>query len=189
VTVALDSGQLVLTPTEATVWLNDETSRFVYKEIQGDFMVTAAVQATADGFNAPGPGYLLAGLMMRNGTSAFENWAAILVGSDADSAPIIETKPTVNGSSSPDSYGWAATEAELRLCIVDGEVSAYVREAGGNAWTEQAFMVPPPQLPETVQVGMITYAYDPMTDPPEMIGDFDWIRFASVGGQGDCTAE
>jgi len=59
------SGRMVMMPFTST-WFNDYRGELTFKEVQGDFVVTADVEATGrNGASPPSSAYSLAGLMIR----------------------------------------------------------------------------------------------------------------------------
>jgi hypothetical protein len=195
------AGELYLEPTTSG-WYADFHAPFLYKEVAGDFEVTARVLAEGLRGGVPRTAWSLGGLMVRapravtaaTWTPAGENWLFITAGvADDVGRPVLETKNT------------AASRSALRLHPVRaGWVELRVRRAGasfelasrhpGEDWVVRAQFARP-DLPATLQVGINAYSdwnhAAPMhNDParfnttvlqdgtPDLGLRVDWVRFA-----------
>jgi hypothetical protein len=108
-----------------------------------------------------------------------------------DRGPTIqtETKSTTNGASSVKGDDWPSGDAQLRLCRVGSMFHLYARPYEGGTWKVAAQWGPPydrKDLPETLQVGPIAYAW---TDTPDLRASFDFVRFAPAESEADCTKD
>ncbi|HWB80001.1 MAG TPA: hypothetical protein VG755_33785 [Nannocystaceae bacterium] len=180
--VTVEGGQLHMDPGLDTVWLHSETSILLWKEVQGDFMATAAVRAhVPQDENTPPPaGYRFGGLMARDGGGGAENYVFIVLGTDED--PSVETKTTVNSSSTWQGPSWPGAAGDVRLCRVGATFQLWVRNTGG-AW-QLSNQFERDDLPDTLQVGPIAYNNAP---DPQLRVSFDFVDFEPVGSLNDCS--
>lgn len=173
-------------------WYHSESAGFVYKNIVGDFELISVVHAEeASGANAGDDisnDTQLGGLMARNGNSDTENYVFNVVGSRFDN-PSIETKSTTNNNSNPiHAFLVATTRSELRMVRSGSVFYMYSRIIGAPTWTLRSTFNRP-DLPDTLQVGMIAYAFS--SYPQDLAVQFDFIEFSEhtminswLGGNG-----
>ncbi|MEQ8851130.1 putative Ig domain-containing protein [Gimesia sp.] len=222
------SGRMVMIP-HTTVWYQDYRGPMVYKEITGDFVITTEVHITdrddvgdSDLDDVPnGSQYSLGGLMIRtprditdpavdwspgshqnDGTNNGENYIFLSLGwGNAGSQFQMETKTTRNSNSSLvlQSMG---NNAVIQLQIARIGDSAYtLYQIPGQDWVLNS-RYHRPDLPETLQVGMVTYTdwtkandYDPFYqnnntlqpggyDPtpaeafqPDLVAGYEFVQF------------
>jgi len=180
--IAVEGGALHMEPGAGTVWLDAATATLVHKPVAGDFKVTAAV--TARGLtnpDAPPPaGFRFGGLMARDPGGGAENYVFIVLGTDED--PSVETKTTVDSSSTYQGPPWPGATGEIRICRVGATFGMYVREAGG-AW-QQSNTFERADLPAELAVGPIAYNNDAT---PNVRVSFDFVDFEPVAGPDECT--
>ncbi|MFD1162984.1 T9SS type A sorting domain-containing protein [Hwangdonia seohaensis] len=165
------------------VWWVDMNAGLIYKEITGDFNVVIAVYTKQknnptqdiDGWTQ------LAGLMARDPastTSGNENYVFNVAGMRFDN-PSIELKSTTNNLSSIRAFtdNMSGTAAELRMVREGTFFSLYSRQIGSSTWIfRDAFNRP--DLPATLQVGLIAYVFEAY--PGNLLAQFDYIRFSEV---------
>jgi hypothetical protein len=197
-------GQFYIEPYTST-WFDDYRGVFLYKEITGDYMVTARVRASGKSSDTPTSAFSLAGLMSRapraitidSWTPHGENWLFIATGygNGGIDGPQFETKTTTNSASTlwltPSRADWI----NLRILRI-GEVFLMLYQFTGGPWTLRRCF-DRPDLPQTLQVGVhaytdwntITTRYpdDPagfnratLTGPdthPDLIVRDDYVRF------------
>jgi regulation of enolase protein 1 (concanavalin A-like superfamily) len=197
-------GQLYIEPYTST-WFEDYRGVFLYKEVTGDYMVTARVRASGKASDTPTSIFSLSGLMSRaprnitmdSWTPHGENWLFIATGygNGGIDGPQFETKTTTNSASdlwlTPSRADWVNLRV-LRL----GEVFLMLYRFTGGPWTLSRCF-DRPDLPQTLQVGVhaytdwntITTRYpdDPegfnratLTGPdthPDLIARDDYVRF------------
>jgi hypothetical protein len=197
-------GQLYIEPYTST-WFEDYRGVFLYKEVTGDYMVTARVRASGKSSETPTSTFSLSGLMSRaprnitmsSWTPHGENWLFIATGygDGGIDGPQFETKTTTNSASdlwlTPSRADWA----NLRVLRI-GEVFLMLYQYMGDPWTLSRCFYRP-DLPQTLQVGVhaytdwntITTRYpdDPagfnratLTGPdthPDLIARDDYVRF------------
>ncbi|HEY7094870.1 MAG TPA: hypothetical protein VH393_16935, partial [Ktedonobacterales bacterium] len=209
-------GQLYIEPYTST-WFEDYRGVFLYKEVTGDYMVTARVRSSGKTSDTPTSAFSLAGLMsraprnitMNSWTPHGENWLFIATGygNGGIDGPQFETKTTTNSASdlwlTPSRSDWV----NLRVLRV-GEVFLMLYQFTGGLWTLSRCF-DRPDLPQTLQVGVhaytdwntITTRYpdDPagfnrttLTGPdthPDLIVRDDYVRFQRPAFSGALKAK
>jgi hypothetical protein len=198
-------GALYLEPYPS-VWFYDYTAPFLFKTVEGNFMVTTRINVS--GLEAPMPSttYSLAGLMARRPRSdapfrADSAWAKdrehyvfLVTGTTGEpGAPKIETKSAVRSRPIVKHYprttsGWI----ELRLVRLGETVIALYRRPDGEWQLHERFYRP--DLPRRLQVGLMAYGdyatvreevwYDPwayntsvIRQDADMQVEADYVRF------------
>jgi len=188
------AGKLTVVPT-VSAWFEDLMATFVYKEVSGDFVVEVDVGAfdkdTQSG--PPNQVYNSAGMLIRDPASALgeQNWLMYNIGYQADYIGV-EGKATRSSESELHLFptGGAHT-GRLRMCRTGNVVRMLRRLPGAVDWTQthsfpESFPATPAfTLPDTVQVGMIDNAYL----VADLRAEFEYIRFARVMTEADCTKE
>ena len=165
VQIDVGSGALSLTPTMtggANIWFNDGEGPLVYKTITGDFTVTTVAHAEdpANPGNPPPTQFRLGGLLVRDpgGTAGDRNSAHVALGAGDFANPIaVEDKTTVASSSDYLFYPIASADIELRITRSGSTIGLYYRAIGAGSWT-LARAHAHPEMPATVQVGMMVYS-------------------------------
>lgn len=162
-------------------WFHAQSAGFIYKEITGDFEVVAAVESIiASGPNAGNDidnDTQLGGLMARNGQSTTENYVFNVVGTRFD-IPSIETKSTINDNSGTiEHFDLLETKAELRMTRVGNTFTMYSRAIGNTDWILRSSFTRN-DLPDTLQVGLIAYAFE--SYPEDLLLEVDYIRFSEI---------
>jgi hypothetical protein len=183
VAIAVGGGALALTPTMTgggNIWFNDAEGPLVYKTITGDFTVTTVAHAEdpSNPGNPPPTQFRLGGLLVRDpgGTPGSRNSAHVALGAGDVAHPIaVEDKTTVASASDYLFYAIPAPDIELRITRSGSTISLYYRAVGAGTWT-LARSHAHPEMPATVQVGMMVYALDP---PVGIRVSFDAITCAS----------
>ena len=186
VDISVAASALTLTLTQPALWFDASEGVLVYKQVSGDFKVSATVharRASAPTLPPPPPVHL-GGLMARALSSTSENYVFIVVGHDANGVSV-ETKSTLASSSQYAGVAWPSGDAELRLCRVGADFSLWKRPPGAASWTmAQSFSRP--DLPMTLQVGPNIYSSARM---PDVQVSFDEVSFAAVSGAADCAID
>lgn len=177
----VEGGVLHLDPAVNTVWLDGSTSILLWKEVEGDFMVTAAVRShQAGNVDVPPPsGFRFGGLMARDGGGGPENYVFIVLGTDTD--PSVETKSTVDSGSTYQGPSWPTARGEVRVCRIGSRFELYVRETDGAWQLSNGF--DRPDLPAALQVGPIAYNNAPTA---ELRVSFDFVDFEPLDDFADC---
>jgi hypothetical protein len=178
---SVDDGQLHFEPGADTVWLSGQTSILLWKEIGGDFMVTASLRAVGlqDPEQPPPPAFRFGGLMARSSADGLENTVHIAFGTDDE--PSVETKSTVDEESSWQGPSWPSASGELRICRLGESFRMYVRELDGPWVLSNTYARP--DLPDLLEVGPMAFNNSPT---PDLRVSFDYVRFAAITSQADC---
>ncbi len=190
---SVSNGALHITPTTNTLWWEDSASGvLVHKLMSGNFKVTTAVRArrASDPTQPVGPtDYQFGGIMVRDPKSTTnQNYVFGVVG-DRGEALQIETKSTTNNASKINAENWPSGDAQLRLCRVGTMIHVLSRPIGGGSWAIAAPWGPPyerPDLPNQLQVGLIAYTW---TNSPDLRASFEYVHYAPVASEADCTAD
>lgn len=196
---AIADGNLILEPYTSG-WYAEFHAPFLFKEVQGSFMVTARLRVRGKEKAIPTEAWSLAGLMVREPRKdrepRGENWLFLTTGvADDVSQPVFETKTTVNSRSNlkltPAKAGWV----ELRIVRV-GPAFILLSRYEGEPWQvrERFYRM---DFARTAQVGVNVYtgwnsAREFHNDPQKFnttvlkdraadaILEVDWIRFADA---------
>jgi hypothetical protein len=157
-------GQLYIEPYTST-WFEDYRGVFLYKEVTGDYMVSARVRASGKASDTPTSTFSLSGLMSRaprnitmdSWTPHGENWLFIATGygNGGIDGPQFETKTTTNSASTLWLTRSRADWVNLRILRV-GEVLLMLYQFTGGPWTLSRCF-DRPDLPQTLQVGVHAY--------------------------------
>ena len=173
-------------------WFHSQSAGFIYKDIVGDFEVVAAVASEeASGINAGDDinnDTQLGGLMARNKNGIAENYVFNVVGTRFD-VPSIETKSTTDDNSGTiEHFPISGTRAELRMTREGSTFRMYSRDLGAADWIHRSTFNRP-DLPDTLQVGIIAYAFQ--SYPEDLAVKVDYVRFSEftqvnqwLGGHG-----
>jgi hypothetical protein len=157
-------GQLYIEPYTST-WFEDYRGVYLYKEVSGDYIVSARVRATGKTGDTPVSSFSLTGLMsraprsitMQSWTPHGENWLFIATGygDGRIDGPQFETKTTTNSSSTLWLTRSEADRVNLRIVRI-GEVFLMLYQFTGGPWTLSRCF-DRPDLPQTLQVGVHAY--------------------------------
>ncbi|MBK8257186.1 MAG: hypothetical protein IPK82_31500 [Polyangiaceae bacterium] len=188
VKIAVQAGELSMVPLRNVVWYHAAQGPLVYKTVTGNFRVStvARTRKASNPTLPPDVGYQFGGLMARAPSSdgGKQDHVFNVVGYRGEHLSV-ETKTTKQDQSFVQGPPWPSPDAELRICRVNGRVYMYKRPIGGKAW-EEAWMVKRPDLPGTLQVGLIAYSY---TDAFDLRATFESVTFAPVTSMDDCTKD
>lgn len=162
-------------------WFHAQSAGFIYKKIVGDFEVIALVESVmASGMNMGNDidnDTQLGGLMARDMNDASENYVFNVVGTRFDISSI-ETKSTTNNNSGTiEHFPISITRAELRMTREGMEFKMYSRDLGAHDWILRSSFTRP-DLPDTLQVGIIAYAFE--SYPEDLMVMVDYIRFSKI---------
>lgn len=192
------AGRMVMVPFTST-WFNDYRGELTFKEVQGDFVVTADVEATGkNGVSPPSSAFSLAGLMVRaprqitpaTWRPGGENYVFLSIGA-ADHPPSFqfEVKTTVNSVSTLIIDNNGASRAILQIARIGPYVIALKNVAGVWSVHRRYYR---PDFPSIMQVGMTTYTDYPTCSTfapfvhnstvlhsghPDLIGSYDYIHY------------
>jgi len=196
--LTVDQGWLTMIPFTNT-WYMDYRGALIYKEIEGDFVVTTKLRVTGrDGRSAPRSLYSLGGIMVRkprrdsaqNWQAGGENYVFLSLGTaDRPGNFQFEVKTTERSNSNLEKILADSGEAELQVARI-GSNMIMLRKQGGNWVVHKRYSRP--DMPATVQVGLTTYTDDPSASQvsayehnnsvirrgnPDLIANFDYVRF------------
>jgi hypothetical protein len=158
------SGRMVMVPHTVT-WYQDYRGPIAYKDVSGNFAITARVRATGrDGVSVPNALFSLAGVMIRTPraitpmtwTPSGENYVFLSVGY-GNAVPRrfqYEVKTTINGNSQLVLSNAPSAEAVLQIVRIGSSVICLRQEAG--VWLVHARYTRT-DLPTTVQAGLVAY--------------------------------
>jgi hypothetical protein len=164
----VESGRLVLQP-KSSGWFEDNTAGHLYREVTGDFIVTARIKVEGTRTPVPQRSFSLAGLFIReprtftqaNWQPGQENWLFFSAGTAFPAGRSqFEIKSTYNSLStlkiSDAKTGW------MRLRIArSGELFTLLHQEDGLQEWQVLDQFIRPDLPETLNVGLTAYAdYD-----------------------------
>lgn len=168
-------------------WFNSQSAGFIYKVVSGNFDIEARAESViARGANQGqdiNNDTQLAGIMVRDGNTSSENYIFNVVGTRFD-IPSIETKTTVNGSSSGgiQHFPINSTTADLRMIREDSLFLLYSRDIGATSWILRSSIIRT-DLPNTIQLGLIAYAFQ--SYPVALKAKFDYIRVQELAQQNE----
>lgn len=175
VTTTVSGGALRVRAAAQSLWFNASEGPQIHKAVTGDFMVTSRVAArsVASPSSPPSKPIHLGGLMARDATGAAQSYVFVVVGYDENDVSV-ETKTTAASVSTYDGPSWPSPDAELRICRV-GSALRLRKRTGAGAWQDAA-AYDRPDLPATLRVGPVIYAY---ANPPDLDVTFDEVTFAA----------
>jgi len=195
--VAVEDGELEVRPNLDAWWYGNDEAVHVNKGVTGDFSVTAKVEVTnlLGQSTVPGAPYRIGGIMLRdpNAAPGQPNTYHMGIGNMATGVATAVSKSTAEGYSDvnvvpastwPNDPNWSGTQAEMRLCRVGAEVSAYVR-LEDQPWTKFDAHVRG-DLPTTLAVGPVAYTGFEQEDLRAL---FDWVEFKTITHPDDCFAD
>ena len=184
------AGVANLDPRDS-IWFNQQTGPLVYQNVTGDFRVSTHVQVTnvAETGNPPLPIHW-GGLMVRDPNSGQPSTVHIVIGRDSQGSAgiMLERSSTTDGATDYDNQPWTGAPvnvAELRICRVGKDLRLYTRPEGATTWAPN-FVYVRSDMPATLQVGMVAHASNAN---PDLRAQYEWVRYASVSSQADCTAD
>ena len=163
VSLVVENDQLVLTALEESVWYHGDRAFMAYQQVAGDVTLTTTAHArrASDLSQPPDQEYQYGGLMLRDPASeqGEENYVFVVVGvRKPDGLLNVEYKTTKDGKSKVKFVDWASGDAELRIDRAGSEVTVSARGLGEESW-QVLTTYQRPDLPDTLQAGIITYAY------------------------------
>lgn len=183
-------GALTIVPNQTPGWFDDGDAPLVFKLLSGDFAVHARV--LADSVTSPGQApvsdFNSAGLMARDADGASNPENHIMLNIGRQDARVVggigsETKTTVDSSSTL-IIDAGSNSGDLVLCRIGDEFRAFRLLSGDADWIESA-NISRPDLPVTLQVGMVANAF---TAPADLRATFEFIRLLPTPATaGDCT--
>ncbi|HLO99619.1 MAG TPA: hypothetical protein VK171_13570 [Fimbriimonas sp.] len=194
----IKGGELVLMPF-ASSWYQDYRGVLLYKEVEGDFVVSTKVNSTSrDGRSAPRVSYSLGGIMVRTPRSdsantwrpGQENYVFLSIGSaDQPGNFQFEVKTTQQSVSTLEKTPAASGEAILQF-IRSGSNIALLKKQNGQWSVHKRYTRS--DMPSTLQVGFTVYtdwdSVSKLQPPqhnrtvirngnPDLLAKFDYMRF------------
>ena len=192
------AGRMVMKPYTST-WFSDYRGELTFKEVQGDFVVTADVEVTSrSGSGPPASSFSLAGLMVRaprqitpaTWRSGGENYVFLSLGA-ADRPPSFqfEVKTTTNSVSTLLIQDIGIGRAIIQIARI-GPYVITLKNVGGTWSVHRRYYRP--DFPSIMQVGMTTYTdyqtctlFQPFihnsivihSGHPDVIASYDYIHF------------
>lgn len=185
-TTSVSAGSLRLEANGTSLWFNADTAVQVSKPVTGDFTASSTVHArrASDSLATPCQLIHLGGLMARNPVSPLQKYVFIVLGMDVNDLSV-ETKTTTDSVSDFVGPSWPVADAELRVCRRGAMFELYAREVGAPSWLLQSTYFRP-DLPATLEVGPIMYAFQPT---PDLVISVDEVVFRTVTNAADCLAD
>lgn len=174
-----DKG-LIVEPTEESVWWKNKRGASLYHHIKGDFDVQVKVitRKASNQASYPDQDYQFGGIILRdpsaNAILGRENHVFNVVGYRGGGLQI-ETKDTTNGYSQVSGFDWSSGDADLRIRRRGSQFDMYARLPLSNKWV-QVNSFERKDLPETLEVGLIVYAYSNGKNRYDLTVTFEHIK-------------
>lgn len=195
-------GELFLQPW-ASAWYADFRAAMLYKEVTGDFVLTARSWGAGNSSDVPRRSFSLVGLVARADTRdtpgtwqpGNENYVFITTGTgDLPGQPQIETKTTTDSESVLTLKGGRRGWVDLRVVRVGSAFLMLFRPAESAEW-RISDRFSRPDLPDTLQLGVLAYTdWQDLVDyharpeelnrtqitgrHPDLLARVDYVRFA-----------
>jgi hypothetical protein len=196
----VENGKLILQPISSG-WYEDNQAGHLYRQVEGDFIVTTRLEVRGTAADTPQTEFSLAGIFVRaprevsaaNWAPGQENWLFLSVGTATPAGePQYEVKTTTNSLSTlkilPAQWG----PVDLRVAR-HGELFTLLVRPEGAAWAVLDQLIRP-DLPRVLNVGLTAYAdygsvastypnfhvYNTQGAPTQnadMVALVDWITF------------
>lgn len=163
-------------PLVESVWWKNERGPMLYTVVSGDVTVTTRVQVRKQSNPSlpPDMEWQFAGVMLRDPAGdawlSRENYVFNVVGHRGKRLQV-ETKSTQSGHSQVDAWDWESGDAELRIVRKGALFSLFARQGANAEWIALT-QYERPDLPATLQVGFIVYAYSEGRGRFDMQGEF-----------------
>jgi hypothetical protein len=190
-------GRMVMMPFTST-WYNDYRGVLTFKEVQGDFVVTADVEVSQrNGTGAPGSQFSLGGIMVRaprqitpsTWRPGGENYIFLSLGAANHPGTFqLEVKTTLNSVSRPE-FDDGVSRALIQVARL-GPHFIVSHNLRGDWRVHRRYYRP--DMPSILQVGMTTYTDYPTASGypvlyqnstvirggrPDLVAAFDYFRF------------
>jgi len=189
-------GMLTVRP-RTSGWFGDYEGPLLYKMIEGDFVIEAWVAASkiGDPSAPPDEQFNSVGLLARDPVTGEgqANWIMASLGRQEGVRVASEGKTTVDSQSVLELID-GPRRGRLRICRVGSRFVIARRLEGEGAFMEtQSY--DRPDLPDTLQVGMVATGWNssvPQPDfsrTPDIEGTIDYVHFSAPASEADCTAE
>ena len=181
--IAVSDGALSIAPHGGALWYQSSQADLVYRSVTGDFKATTTVHArrASDRSQTPNQFADVGGFMARDPASSSENYVLGVVGWAEMNQLAAEHKSTTNGASVYGESAFAA-DADLLICRRSDTITIYYRHPGDSGWTTSFAPFVRPDLPATLQVGLIAYTG---ASSPDFVALFDRVAYDALGA--GCT--
>ena len=164
--IGFEEGDLRLQPAwggPAVTWFQDGEGPMLYKNVTGDFQVSAVVRAfrASAPDQPPLPEFRMGGLIARDPSSTPGNhdFVHVAVGAGDLAHPVaVEDKVTTASNSDYVLHPIASLHAEIRMVRSGSLFSLYHRDLGAGSW-QLLRAHDHPGMPATVQVGVMVYSW------------------------------
>lgn len=176
-----DKG-LIVEPIEESVWWKNKSAASLYHHIKGDFDIQVKVltRKASNQASYPDQDYQFGGIILRdpsaNAVLGRENHVFNVVGYRGGGLQI-ETKNTTNGYSQVSGFDWSSGDADLRIHRTGNQFDMYARLPTSNEWV-QVNSFERNDFPDTLEVGLIVYAYSHGKNRYDLTVTFEHINIS-----------
>ena len=152
-----------LHPVRETLWWNNIRGPMAYRYVTGDATISATVRtrSLANPDLPPAMEWQFGGLILRDPRGdallSTENYVFNVVGFRGKRLQV-ETKDTRKGLSHVDAWNWPSGDAQLRIERQGSKFIMHARQDDSQPWRHLT-AYERPDLPDTLQLGLILYAY------------------------------
>lgn len=163
VSVSEDQGSMTWVATQENVWWMNWRGPYLFSHVIGDIDISIRVETrkVSDPTAYPDRDFQFAGLMLRDPKSdkwlTNENYVFNVIGYRGEGLQV-ETKSTVEGWSDVSGYDWETGDAWLRLVRQGAHFRLFAKSLAEDQWRLMS-EYHRPDLPETLQLGFIAYAF------------------------------
>lgn len=163
VSVRTEQGSMKWVATQENVWWMNWRGPYLYTHVVGDVDISAQVHTRKanDPAAYPDRDFQFAGIMLRDPKSdkwlTNENYVFNVIGYRGEGLQV-ETKSTVEGWSDVSGYDWDTGDAWLRLVRQGKSVRLFAKAEASDQWRLMS-EYSRQDLPETLQLGFIAYAF------------------------------
>jgi hypothetical protein len=170
-----NDSKISITPIMKSVWENDVTGPFVFKDTSGNFSIECKLQVvkTSNSNQEPDKGFQQGGLMIRADSVATENYIFIALGTGGNPNPKLFFKKTENNKSRSIVTKAKKMMAFLRIEKRETTLKAYIRWNENDEW-EILNEYKSAWLKDNVQIGMAAFT-DFTGNGPKMHPDASFI--------------
>lgn len=168
-------NKVSLTPIMKSLWENDATGPFVFKDASGNFSVECKMQVikASNANEEPDKGFQQGGLMIRADSAEKENYIFISLGTGGNPNPKLFFKRTENNKSKTTVTKAKKLMAFLRIEKKGDGIKAYIRWNENDEW-EMVDEYKAAWLKDNVQIGMAAFT-DFTGNGPKMHPDASFI--------------
>lgn len=160
----LNGEALVLNTTQESVWWQNSRGPMLFRPVKGDVTVSISLKArkASNPELATDSAYQFGGIMLRDPAGekllTSENYVFNVVGNRGKNGIQVETKSTLNGSSSVQGTDWDSADVTLKIKRSGPTFSLFAKSQDKNDW-QLVQEYQRPDLPEVLQLGVIVYSY------------------------------